>query len=190
MILIALFYLLLCVPVTVRLCIGLSDAQSTVEASAFAMGIGMRFDGIIEQKSGALTLRLKPRYGAGLRKPHMKAPSLDALRRAKPFILAAMREVEFTHLDLHMRLGMEEAWSTAVAAGAIRAAASAVLSCLKNVPPCDLHVEADFRAPCFLMSAHCIFSAMPGDIMFAVIKTAVKKTQKEGFKWISIPLRA
>lgn len=190
MMLVALIYLLLCMPVTVRASVGLSDAQNAVQTSVFALGVGMRFDGVIEKRADGLALHLTPRYGERKRKRHERMRSLSSLKKAKPFLVAAMNEVEFTRLDLHMRLGMEEAWSTAVTAGAIRAAAASLLSCLQNVPPCDLRVEADFRAPCFLLTAHCIFSAMPGDIMFAVIKTAVKKTRKEGFKWISIPSRA
>ena len=35
-----------------------------------------------------------------------------------------------------------------------------------------------------------IFSCPAGDIIHAVIKSAVSKKQKEGFLWKSIPLRA
>lgn len=184
-------YLLLCLPVTVRLCIGLNDTQSAVQASAGVLGLQARFDGVIEQKGKLPMVRIAPRYGKARKRKTGRTISMDALRMAKPYALAVVKIIRFSQVDLHMRVGMEDAAGTALTAGAVRALAAAFLSCMQGVPACDLRVEADFRAPCFLMTAHCIFSARPGDIMIAVVKTAVKKTQKEGFKWmVSIPSRA
>ena len=75
-------------------------------------------------------------------------------------------------------------------AGAARSLAASLLAVSGGRIPCDVRVEAAFDEPCFLLAARCIFSAAPGDIMFAVIKTAVRKTRREGFGWKSIPLRA
>lgn len=181
-------YLLLCLPVTVRAALGVNDVQSTVRLSVGALLAQADFEGVLERR-GTLALRLKPRYGGG------KGAGLPGLRRgtiraARPFVRAVLDAASWQTLEIRLRLGLEEAWSTAVAAGAVRALARALLAGLRRAPPCDLRVDADFRAPCMVMTARCIFSVRAGDIMLAAVKTAVKKTQKEGVAWISIPSRA
>lgn len=190
MLLIALLYGLLAMRVSVHACAGLCGAQGSVRAELRLAGLILRFDGVIIPKEEGASLRLMPRYGRTKRPKPPARTRLRRLRRAGPYLLAALHAGRFEQISLHMRLGLEEAWSTAVAAGTVKAGVSALLSALQTDAPCDLRVDSDFRAPCFLMTARCIFSACPGDIMFAVLKAAVKKTGKEGFGWKSIPLKA
>ena len=56
--------------------------------------------------------------------------------------------------------------------------------------PFRMKTTTAFQTSGFELSVRCIFSLVPGDIIFAVAKAAVKKTQREGFSWLSIPLKA
>lgn len=189
-VLIYLLYLLLCVPLTVRAGVGINGVQSSVCASISVLMAEAHFDGVIEHGSGAVLPHVTPRY-AQMPKPKGSARDrLRAARAAMPYLRAVMKAAHWQQLEIDMRVGLEEAWGTAVAAGAARALVFSVLSGLGVVPPCDLRIEPDFRAPCLVLNARCIFFVRAGDIMLAVIRNAVKKTQKEGLKWSSIPSRA
>lgn len=189
-VLIYLLYLLLCVPLTVRAGVGINGVQSSVCASISVLMAEAHFDGVIEHGSGVVLPRVTPRY-AQMPKPKGSARDrLRAARSAMPYLRAAMEAAQWQQLEIDMRVGLEEAWETAVAAGAARALVFSALSGLGCVPPCDLRIEPDFRAPCLVLNARCIFFVRAGDIMLAVIRNAVKKTQKEGLKWSSIPSRA
>lgn len=179
-------YLLLCVPITVRASVGVNDVQSAARASVHALLVGASFDGVAVRRDGGLVWRLAPRYGGG----RTDGGRIRKIKAARPFAAAILRAAHWRRLEVRMRVGTQEAWSTALAAGSARALALALLAQMRHLPPCDLRVDADFRSPCMVLTARCIFSVRAGDIMLAVLKTAVKKTQKEGFKWISIPSKA
>lgn len=189
-VLIYLLYLLLCVPLTVRAGVGINGVQSSVRASVSALVLEAHFDGVIEHGAGRVTPHLTPRYAQTPRKRTEVRARLRAYRAARPYLRAVMDAAHWQLLEIDMRVGLEEAWGTAVAAGAVRALVFSVLGGLGRIPPCDLRIEPDFRAPCLVLTARCIFFVRAGDIMLAVIRNAVKKTQKEGLKWSSIPSRA
>ena len=107
-----------------------------------------------------------------------------------PLIKAVIRRISWGQTDVHIRLGMQDAALTAVTAGTLNAFGAAFQSVAGKYFPCEMKVVPVFDASAFELSARCIFSFIPGDIMFAVAKAAVKKTQREGFSWLSIPLKA
>ena len=185
MLLVAIGYLLLAMEITVRGRLCLFGDRGCVQLEAGALGVFVHIDNEVLLRGGRV--RVLPRYGPARRKPAGHG-SVRRLRAAKPYLLAALRAGRLAPVRLAIRLGLDDARYTAVAAGAVRAAVSALLCGLGT--PLELLVEPDFRAPCFLLAAQGIFSARPGDIMFAVLRTALNKKRREGFGWKSIPLRA
>ncbi|MDO5377963.1 MAG: hypothetical protein Q4G52_06480 [Clostridia bacterium] len=180
-------YLALSLPVTVNLSMSVNERQSTVRASLFALGLGARFDALLARRG--FSLSLNPRYGQ--KRGHKKKPRVRAIKTLEPILRAALMQVDVRRFDLDLRVGLREADHTALTAGALRFAATALLARLPMPKPCRINVQPSFDGACFLMTAHCIFRAMPGDIIFAALKAAIKTTRKEGFGWISsIPLRA
>ena len=184
-------YLLLCLPITVRACVGINEVQSSVRASVSMLMLDADFDGVIERRRGVLSLSLSPRYTKN-RRPKGSMPKLriQTLQATRPFVRAVLDTAQWQTLQLRLRLGLEEAWSTAVAAGSVRALVLALLAGLRHVPPCDIHVDADFRAPCLVMTAHCVFSVRAGDVMLAVLRTAARKAKRQRRQEIRIPSKA
>lgn len=188
--LIAAVYLLLALRVRLQADAALCGAQSSLSLTAYAAGVELRFDGEIRCGEGGLFLKITPRYGVPLRFSGPAKVHVRRLRAATPYLLAAVRAGRFERIALHMRLGLEDAAETAVAAGMVRALVLSALSCLGCRADSDVRIAPDFGGAGVAAHARCIFSCQAGDIMFAVIKTAVRKTGKEGFGWKSIPLRA
>lgn len=184
---VGILYLALSLPVTVSVSVSVNERQSAVRGALFALGLGARFDALVAKHG--LGLRLCPRYGQEIKKK--SRVNMHAVRTLHPIIREAIAQVDVRRFDLYIRVGLREAGHTALTAGALRSAAVALLSRLPTPRPCKVCVQPDFGGTCFLMTAHCIFRAMPGDIIFAALKAAIKMTRKEGFGWISsIPLRA
>ena len=107
-----------------------------------------------------------------------------------PFAKAVIRTIRWGQTDVRLRIGTQDASLTALIAGAVRSLGASLEAVVGQRFPCEVQAEPVFSAPCFALSARCIFSLVPGDIMFAVAKAAVKKMQREGFSWRSIPLKA
>lgn len=188
--LMAALYLLLALRVRVTADASLCGAGSSLSLCASVAGIELRFDGELRREDDGFFLHLIPRYGA---LPHASGSAslrVRRLRAARPYLLAAAHAGRLEQLTFHARLGFEDAAQTAVAAGAIRALIRALCAGLFGNAPCDLRITPDFGGVGFAAHARCIFSCQAGDIMFTVIKTAVRKTRREGFGWKSIPLRA
>lgn len=188
--LIAALYLLLALRLRLVADASLSAAGGSLSLCAGAAGIELRFDGELRRREDGLSLHLIPRYGAPLPSPGSAKQRVRRLRAASPYLLAALRAGRLEQLTLRARLGFEDAAQTAMAAGALRALARSLCAGLFGGAPCDLSIAPDFSSVGFAAQARCIFSCQAGDIMFAVIKTAVRKTGREGFGWKSIPLRA
>lgn len=188
--LIAAVYLLLALRVRLQADASICGAGSSLSLAAGAAGVELRFDGVLRRGEDGFFLHITPRYGAPL---HFSKPAklhVRQLRIARPYLLAAMHAGRLEQAALCARLGFEDAAGTAVAAGSIRALLLALRACLGGNAPCELHIVPDFGGVGLVAHARCIFSFQAGDIMFAVIKTAVRKTRREGFGWKSIPLRA
>lgn len=168
-------YLLLTVPVIGDLVLDISDAHRGVRLSLRAWGMSLRIEdkplkpGINRQSVGSRTKRLKKNW---------------------PMLRAALRTIRWGQTDIRMRVGLGEAAQTAMIAGSVHAGVSALRAIVGQRFPIEAHIKPDFRAPCFVLVARCIFSMVPGDIIFAVLLAAVKKTGREGFRWRSIRLKA
>ena len=182
--LILLAYLLLGTPLTVRASLGVSESGGAAQASIGALGVLAQLDARLVLADGKL--RLMPRYGR--RKKRGRAKSAGRVWRE--VLRMAMKASDGVRLDVRVRLGLGEAHATAMAAGAVRASASALLASMGVPLWGEMRVAPDFAAPGFLLSARCIFSFTPGDIMVAALGAAGKKLRKEGFTWLSIPSRA
>ncbi|MGN0775194.1 MAG: hypothetical protein ACI4MM_00810 [Candidatus Ventricola sp.] len=188
--LIAAVYLLLALRLRLTADASLCGENSSLSLSAGAAGVELRFDGVLRRGENRFSLHMTPRYGAPLR---LKAPAklrVRQLRSAWPYGLAVLQAGRLEQVTLHARIGLEDAGETAVAAGAVRALLLSLPACLGAKAPCDLRIMPDFGGVGLAAHGRCIFSCQAGDIMFAVIKTAVRKTGREGFGWKSIPLRA
>ena len=188
--LIAAVYLLLALRVRLQADASICGAGSSLSLAVGAAGVELRFDGVLRRGEDGFFLHIAPRYGAPL---HFSKPAklhVRRLRIARPYLLAAVRAGRLEQAALCARLGFGDAAWTAVAAGSVRALLLALRACLGSNVPCELHITPDFGGVGLVAHARCIFSCQAGDIMFAVIKTAVRKTRREGFGWKSIPLRA
>ena len=111
-------------------------------------------------------------------------------RRAWPFIKAIIRAIRWGQTDVRLGIGTQDAALTAMLAGAVRSLGAAMQAVSGQRFPCRIEAFPVFGRLYFALSGRCIFSLVPGDIMFAVVKTAAKTTQREGFSWLSIPLKA
>lgn len=170
----ALVYLLLSVRVMADVRLEISEARKGMQILLHAWGVSFCIDRPLE-------LRLQGR-DMGRKGRRFKA--------LWPMICAALRAIRWGQTDVDVRLGLSEASYTALIAGAGRSALTSLQAMLGQRFPCRMRVEPDFDMRCFALTARCIFSAAPGNIMFAVARAAVKKTQREGFSWLSIPLKA
>lgn len=100
------------------------------------------------------------------------------LRAALPLAKNLLDAADWQDITLHMRIGTEEAWSTAMAAGMARAALCGMLAGLGKAGQSDIRVEPDFASRSVIAVGRCIFSLRVGDIMFAAAKAAVKRRGK------------
>lgn len=180
---IVLAYLLLGVPVTVRASIGISNLEGAAQVSLGALGVALQRDAM---------LRWGPGIRPGLRARYENSPKRKTgggmdMARLLHLARTALRAARVQRFQIGVRLGLLEAQQTAVAAGAVRALLSSVLAASREVQTCEVAVVPDFASPGLLLTARCIFSFTPGDIMFAALGAAVSKLRKEGFTWHSIP---
>ena len=132
---------------------------------------------------------MRLRYGRRTLNERTLRANAASLRRHGWAIRAALGCVRWGQLDVYLRVGTDEAWRTALLAGAARSLAASLTAVSDGRMPVDVRVDAAFDEPCFLLTARCIFSAMPGDVLFAVARAAVKKTQSAGFGWLSVPFQ-
>ena len=182
----ALLYAVLSTRVLVDAGAGLHGLGGTAALSVRAYGVCLRLDGVIERAGPQLRLRMRPRYGRRTLNERTLRANAASLRRHGWAIRAALGCVRWGQLDVYLRVGTDEAWRTALLAGAARSLAASLTAVSGGRMPVDVRVDAAFDEPCFLLTARCIFSAMPGDVLFAVARAAVKKTQRAGFGWLSV----
>ncbi len=184
--LVFLLYLLLSMRVTVRLLACIEVGRSVISVSVGAFGLWLRLDGVTAPEEKRFGVRL--RYGAKRkRKRRHRKKDLRAQRR---WLHAALPLLNVQRMEIDVLAGLGQADQTAVAVGAIRASVSALLAAWGMNPAEVLHVQACFEHAAFWARGHCIFSFVPGDIMLAAARLALRKMRREGFGWISIPLKA
>ena len=178
---IVLAYLLLGVPITVRVSLGVSNLEGALQVSLGALGIALQRDALLRWEPRP---KLCDRYEQPQKKKaHGGLDTPQVLHLAR----TALHAARFERFQVAVRLGLLEAHQTAVAAGAVRALLTSVLAAAREVHSCEVTVAPDFASPGLLLTARCIFSFTPGDIMFAALGAAVSKLRKEGFTWHSIP---
>lgn len=161
-------YLLLGAHVTVRAQAGLSAAGGTAQASIGALGLRAQLDATLTLQGGRL--RLTPRYGA--RRERGKKSAGRAWRAA---LRTALRVSRGAFIQIHLRAGLPEAHETALLTGAARAVLSSLLAAQGGAARCELAVRPDYVSSGLVLTARCIFSFTPGDIMLAALREGVKK---------------
>ena len=182
-------YLALCMPVSLQAFAGLNDAESSFSFAARGLLISLRIDGLLAKAEGRLQGALRERYG---KQDDAGGNDVELLGHPelRPFAKEVMHRAQAERIQIHLRIGMEEASSTAMASGAARAFLSSLVNSVQGPAPCEVEVEPDFQEPGFVLTARCIFFVRAGDLILAALKTAVKKLQREGLRWTSIPLKA
>lgn len=183
--LVGLAYLLLSVPVTLKLIVCVNGRKCWSQASALALGAGARVDARVLWRGH---LHILPRYGQAWEE------NRSGESAAPPAVLR--RLARMGRWDIGALVGLDDAAQTAMAVGALRAGLCALMAGLRMEG--DVRVGADFRTQRFLMTARCIIHAPLGDIIFSAARAAMKerrrsarlKARKEGFAWSSIPSRA
>lgn len=78
-------------------------------------------------------------------------------------------------ISVSARVGLEEAWNTALAAGSLRAALFSLMSILRISEHASVFVVPDYSSACFCVHLRCIFSVRVGDLMFSAIKAALQQ---------------
>lgn len=184
--LVFLLYLLLSMRVTVRLLACMEAGHSVISVSVGAFGLWLRLDGVIVPEGKRLGVRL--RYGAKRQGKHRHRKT--DRRAQRRWLRAVLPLLDVQRLEIDVLAGLGQADQTAVAVGAIRASVSALLAAWGLKPAAALRVQAGFEHAAFWARGHCIFSFVPGDIMLAAARLALRKMRREGFGWISIPLKA
>ncbi len=167
-----LLYLLLCVRICVRLEATFADGHGGAAISIGAYGLYLKRDYALVRGKHAFSLRLVPCNGA--EKKHKKAHSISSRlsRLLRNCVLNALRGGRFDRLMIHIQLGLGDACETAVAAGAVRALACALLAYTGNGNHCDLRIVPQFSDVCLRLHLQGVFSCQMGDIMVILLKAA------------------
>lgn len=169
MLLIMIAYWLLALRVTVRTGVVISGTRGNYYIDAGLPFASVRLDRELDWP--ALYNMVKPHAG-------------KKRRRITPRLLRLGR---FESVHMSVRIGLDDAAATAVAAGTLRAALLSAAPGL-GIPICA-DVRPDFAGTCCLIAARGIVSFCAGDIILAAAAARIRK-RKEGFGWKSIPSRA
>lgn len=184
----AVVYLLLCLPLCVRAHLCLHGAQLEWHVSASVCGVGVGRDERVCIKDGRLQ-----REGMSARRRRAGRSSERQRRAAGRAVRAVLRAAGRKSISVYAVIGMGDAAATALAAGAFGAAVNAAASRL--LCPVRICVDADYETARLTAIADGIFVTTPGDIIAALLMNrAGRRTEieerNEGMKWISTLLRA
>ena len=159
-------YLLLSLPLTIRIGVSLNGLRGSTQATVFWLGLGARLDGELlwEGKPRFLLRYADPGKLSGVGKLTLPPGVLRALARMGRW-------------DVRVLVGLGDAAQTAVAVGALRAALCAAMAGGQLIG--SARVGADFAAERFLMTARCFIRAPLGDMIFSGVR-AVRKTRRKG----------
>ncbi len=105
------------------------------------------------------------------KRPSRLAEQLESLVR---------QTARIDQLQVSLRIGLGDAWQTALAAGGARAAAFSALSFLPAPPDTQVRVIPDFVSPCFCAHLRCIFSITVGDIILKAAHATMKRAARKG----------
>lgn len=171
--LIAALYSLLALGVHIRLEAAVWDDQGSLSVQISAAAFQLRSDAEIGWKQGRLRIVRRSK------RRREKRTQRQGGRLAFRLLKTAMRRGWMKRLHLHGRIGLEDACATALAAGAIRALAAAMLRKPHSSGIQEICIEPDYECACLRGYVFCIFSCPLGDIMLAVLKAAVSKSGKK-----------
>ena len=170
----ALIYLALCCRICADVRVSVREGKLHVSVCLRIAGVNLLLDAAIEQKMSGSSLKAQT----------------EILRRYGSLLRAGAGAVRVSLVEIGAHIGLGDAAGTAMATGLAHAAVSVLFAPTGQMHKARIAIRPDFARKGLDGHVHCIFSLVPGDIMFAVAKAAVKKTQREGFEWLSIPLRA
>ena len=182
-------YLLLAIRVRIRTEASIWGTTGALLLSAQAVGITFRFDGVILRKKKGIFLTVKPRFGRLSRKRKPGEERGKSIRMIRRYLWFA-RTGKMERLSLDARVGLGDAAQTAVAAGCLRALASAAFMKIGSGASEEMCITPDFDHAGVCVQLRCIFSCQAGDIMLAAARAALQKNRREGLVWKSIPLKA
>ena len=164
-----LLYLLLSMRIQADVHLQMGQAKSRFRFTVRTWGICVTADGPVTMKLD------REKAGVQWRK----------IRAGWPLMRAALGAIHWGQADVDLCIGSGDAALTAMVSGASGALIAAFQALLGAHCPCRVRIQPVFGGQHFALSARCIFSAAPGDIISAVVRAAVKKTQREGFSWLS-----
>lgn len=144
-----------------------------------AAGLVLHLEGKLQRDQEGILLSMTSRRSRSIRLSRPTRQQEKRMRKAWPYARAALRAGRVEGLGLQIRLGLEDAAETAIAAGALAAILSALLAGLGGGMPWALRVTPDFKGAGFAARGHCTFSFQSGDIVAAVMKTALKRAGRE-----------
>ena len=173
MFIVMLIYLAMAVPVSGSVHASLSTRQGEALVCLRIAGFDlMKYTGLFDQNTDheisvqEILMRLKEkRESTGSQ--HQKRS-----RRIKRFLLQC---ASVNEININASVGLGEAWSTALAAGSIRAVLFSAFSFLRIAEHTAVYVVPDFSSAGFCVHLRCIFSLSAGDVMFSAIKEALKR---------------
>lgn len=174
MLAVMLIYLLMATPVWC-----FATASLTTHHARAAIGVkmaGLIFIKEIEPKHGEWSAQT----GLQALRHFLERRQTSALSSA--FVRRLVQSIRHcTHVDeleVALRIGLDEAWSTALATGSAYAAICSALGAVSLSSGARVQIIPDFTASCFCVHLRCIFSVTLGDIMLSVIKTALKSSER------------
>lgn len=176
MLMVLLIYLLLATPVWgfVTASLTMQDAQAVVGVRMMGMGLMREVE---QKREGWLGWRGFQALLRFLKERRSLAMPPAYIRRLVQTIRDTVRVHE---LEMMLRIGLDEAWSTAIAAGSTHATLNSALGAAQLSAVSRVQIIPDFAATCFCAHLRCIFSVTLGDIMLSVIKTALKSAGRRG----------
>ena len=144
-----------------------------------AAGMALHLEGQLRRDREGLLLSMTSRRSRSIRLRRPTGQQEQRMRMAWPYVRAALRAGRLEGLGLQIRLGLEDAAETAIAAGALAAILSALLAGLGGGMPWALRVTPDFRNAGFSAQGRFACSFQAGDIVAAVTRTAIKRAGRE-----------
>lgn len=170
-------YLMLAAPLSGSVVASLSGRQGGALVCLRIAGINLiRYTGLFEDGSdeaaGAARI-LK------LLKEHGKSDRQSRKKRIRNIETLLLRCARIDRLDLSSRVGMGDAWRTALTAGSIHAAFFSALGVLSLSNRALVCVVPDFDGLRFCVHLRCMFSVTAGDVMLSAIHSILRKDKKE-----------
>lgn len=159
-----LFYLLMSMRVRARLHAHVCGRHARVYAEIAYLGLCVRIGGLPEHGREKPPDRREEGWRRKLERLHRNAEVLG-------------RFLSLEDGGIYLRLGLEDAAQTALAAGLCSAALHAAAASPACRGRCAVRVEPDYRTAVLIVHAQGIFSAAMGDIVFEALKAAFRKSK-------------